>query len=108
MKDNPALLRIQQLRARSLGSRNLDAIVGEDFTNPLIIAAQEIGQERLGLPKETLPPLEEDQDLVRVAQRLLQIQTDQLGSVALTNTRKYTEESKVDAVEAFKSRLIGV
>jgi hypothetical protein len=107
MKPNPALERIKQIQSRTPGAGMREPLVGADFTNPIIQAAEEIARERGGLPSaEALPPLEEDQDALRVAQRLLQIQAEGVGAIRPTNTRIYTEENnKRDAVEVFSQRI---
>lgn len=87
---NPALARIQQIKAKAGSGYGSSFEETDPFINPIIQqAAEEIKAEQKG-PVEMLPPLEEDQDEARVAMRLIALQSEGVGPVAPTQTRIYT------------------
>jgi hypothetical protein len=97
---NPALARIQALKARSgsgLG-RSFNEIPTAPFEEPIRppepVKVPTV--EVTGLP---LPPLEEDQDELRVAERLIALQAEGVGVVVPSRTERYNHlDGQMDRV----------
>jgi len=94
---NPALERLNKIKARS-GSgmgRSFDQIPTAPFDEPIV---QQPPAPVVAAP-EVLPPLEDDTDELRVAQRLIAIQAEGVGAIAPTHTERYNHlEGQVDKI----------
>jgi hypothetical protein len=96
---NPALARLAAIKARS-GSgmgRSFDQIPTAPFSEPI---APPVQPSPIVIPEpEPLPPLEDDTDELRVADRLIALQAAGLGAVAPTNANRYNRlDGQLDSI----------